>query len=155
MADPLAEMNTDRTRSDCNFFVNWRIRTESDWEIFFCFDVIILNASQILVVIRFYRLANCRSQILVVIRFYRLANCRACFAIVATTPLAFRWNARFTTNGMWAKNNTIYILRKSLVVKPNFAIFSYIRSSYVSSTIDIARTVFTNLSLLDPPIKDF
>jgi len=37
----------------------------------------------------------------------------------------------------------------------NFAAFSYIRSSYVSSTIDVARTVFTNLSLLDFPIKDF
>ena len=37
----------------------------------------------------------------------------------------------------------------------NFAAFSYIRSSYVSSTIDVARTVFTNLSSLDLPIKDF
>jgi len=48
-----------------------------------------------------------------------------------------------------------YILRKSLVVRQNFAVFSYIRSSYVSSTIDVARTAFTNLSLLDLPIKDF
>jgi len=49
----------------------------------------------------------------------------------------------------------LMLLRKSLVVEPNFAAFSYIRSSYVSSTTDVARTVFSNLSLLDPPIKDF
>ena len=42
---------------------------------------------------------------------------------------------------------------KSLVVMLNSAAFSYIRISYVSSTIDVARTVFTNLSLLDLPIK--
>jgi len=34
---------------------------------------------------------------------------------------------------------------KVLVFGLNFAAFSYIRSSYVSSTIDVARTVFTNL----------
>jgi len=49
----------------------------------------------------------------------------------------------------------IGFITESLVVRLNFAIFSYIRSSYVSSTIDVARTVLTNLSLLDPPIKDF
>jgi len=48
-----------------------------------------------------------------------------------------------------------FVLRKGLVVRLNFAAFSYIRSSYVSSTMDVARTVFTNLSLLDLPIKDF
>jgi len=35
----------------------------------------------------------------------------------------------------------------------NIAAFSYLRSSYVSSIIEVARTVFTNLSLLDLPIK--
>jgi len=35
------------------------------------------------------------------------------------------------------------VLRKSLFVGLNFAAFSYIQSSYVSSTIDVARTVFT------------
>jgi len=49
----------------------------------------------------------------------------------------------------------VIVLRKSLVVRLNSAIFSYIRISYVSSIIDVARTVFTNLSLLDLPIKDF
>jgi len=33
--------------------------------------------------------------------------------IVATTPLALRWNARFTTNGMRAKENAIYVARTS------------------------------------------
>ena len=32
---------------------------------------------------------------------------------------------------------------KVLVVRLNNAVFSYIRSSYVSSIIDVARTVFT------------
>ena len=48
-----------------------------------------------------------------------------------------------------------YYYGKVLVVRPNFAIFSYIRSSCVSSIIDVAGTVFINLSLLDPLIKDF
>ena len=46
----------DRTgsglKSDCNFFENWRIRTGSDWENIFCFNVIILNVSKILVVLQ-------------------------------------------------------------------------------------------------------
>jgi len=46
------------TGSDCNFFDNWRIRTGSDWENIFCFNVIILNVSKILVVIRYYRFAK-------------------------------------------------------------------------------------------------
>jgi len=28
-----------RTGSDCNFFEDWRIRTGSDWEYTFCFNV--------------------------------------------------------------------------------------------------------------------
>ena len=53
-----------RTGSDCNFFENWWIRTGSDWKnIFFAriapqINVIILNVSKILVVIRFYRFAK-------------------------------------------------------------------------------------------------
>jgi len=47
-----------RTGSDCNFFENWRSRTGSDWENFCCFNVIILNISKILVVIRFHRFAK-------------------------------------------------------------------------------------------------
>jgi len=35
------------TGSNCNFFQNWRIRTESDWENFFWFKVMILNISKI------------------------------------------------------------------------------------------------------------
>jgi len=35
-----------------HFFEDWRIRTGSDWEHIFCFNVIILNLSKILVVIR-------------------------------------------------------------------------------------------------------
>ena len=35
------------------------------------------------------------------------------------------------------------ITEKFLVVRLNNAVFSYIRSSYVSSIIDVARTVFT------------
>ena len=70
----LAEMSTDRIGSDwirteanfgrirtgsyCNFFENWRIRIGSDWENIFCFNVIILNVSKILVVIRFYGVAT-------------------------------------------------------------------------------------------------
>jgi len=47
-----------RTGSDCNFFENCRIRTGSNWENIFCFNVIIVNISKILVVIRFYRFAK-------------------------------------------------------------------------------------------------
>ena len=47
-----------RTGSDCYFFENGRIRTGSDWEIFCCFNVIILKISKILVVIRFHRFAK-------------------------------------------------------------------------------------------------
>jgi len=47
-----------RIGSDCNCFENWRIRTGSDWENLRCFDVIILNISKILVVIRFCRFAK-------------------------------------------------------------------------------------------------
>jgi len=36
---------------------------------------------------------------------------------VATTPLALRWNARFTTNGMCAKKNTIYQWREQAVIE--------------------------------------
>ena len=36
-----------------------------------------------------------------------------------------------------------YYNGKCLVVRLNNAAFSYIRSSYVSSIIDVARTVFT------------
>jgi len=62
-----AEMSTDqdwrqfwqdRTWSDCRFFLNWWIRTGSDWENLRCFNVIILNISKILVVIRFHRFAK-------------------------------------------------------------------------------------------------
>jgi len=47
-----------RTGLECNFFENWRIRTGSDWENFHCFDVIILTASEILVVMRFCRIVE-------------------------------------------------------------------------------------------------
>jgi len=47
-----------RTGSDRNFFETWRIRSGSDWENIFCFKVIILNVSKILVVIQFYRFAE-------------------------------------------------------------------------------------------------
>ena len=40
------------------FFENWRIRTGSDWENIWCFCVIIMNISKLLVVIRFHRIAN-------------------------------------------------------------------------------------------------
>jgi len=51
------EANFGRIRigSDCIFFENWRIRAGSDWENFCCFNVIILNISKIVGVIRFYR----------------------------------------------------------------------------------------------------
>jgi len=39
-------------------FFNWRIRTGSDWANLCCFNVIILNISKLLVVIRFHRIAN-------------------------------------------------------------------------------------------------
>ena len=47
-----------RTGSDYDFFEIWQIRTESDWENFCCFNVIILNISKISVDIRFYRFAK-------------------------------------------------------------------------------------------------
>jgi len=47
-----------RTGSDCNFFENLRIRTESDSEKFCCLNVIILKISKILVVIRIHRFAK-------------------------------------------------------------------------------------------------
>jgi len=46
-----------RTGSDCNFLENWRIKTGSDRENFCCFNVIILNISKILAVIRFHMFA--------------------------------------------------------------------------------------------------
>ena len=44
-----------RTGSDCNFLDR---KTGSDWENILCFNVIILNVSKILVLIRFYRYAK-------------------------------------------------------------------------------------------------
>jgi len=46
------------------------------------------------------------------VRFFCLATCARMKAFVATTPLALRWNARFTTNGMCAKKNTICAWRE-------------------------------------------
>ena len=37
--------------------------------------------------------------------------------IVATTPMALRWNARFATNGMCAKKNTIYAWREQAIIE--------------------------------------
>ena len=45
------------------------------------------------------------------------------------------------------------ILRKSLGFMLNSAAFSYIRISYVSSIIDIARTVFTKAKFAWPPYQ--
>ena len=68
------------------------------------------------------------------------------------------------------KNNGIYLLwlqqgyqfgafycdmynGKVLVVRLNNAAFSYIRSSYVSPIIDVARTVFTKAKFACPPYQ--
>ena len=75
---------------------------------------------------------------------------------VAWSAQSFGWVKMF--DFVWdpvSQSTKWLVLRKSFVVRQDFAAFSYIRSSYVSSTIDVARTVFTNLSLLDLPIKDF
>jgi len=34
-----ANFGPSRTGSDCNLFQNWRIRTGTDWENFYCFNV--------------------------------------------------------------------------------------------------------------------
>jgi len=36
---------------------------------------------------------------------------------VATSPVALRWNARFTTNGMWAKKNNIYTWCEQAIIE--------------------------------------
>jgi len=52
---------------------------------------------------------------------------------------------------MYQYYGKVYVYRYIYI---DFAAFSYIRNSYVGSIIDVARTVLTNLSLLDLPIKD-
>jgi len=45
---------------DCKCFENWQIRTGSDWENVYYVNVIILNISKLLVVVRFCRFAKWR-----------------------------------------------------------------------------------------------
>ena len=57
-------------------------------------------------------------------------------------------------NKPWLKFNILrFITEKFLVVRLNSAVFSYIWNSYVSSIIDVTRTVFTKSKFAWPPYQ--
>ena len=62
------------------------------------------------------------------------------------------WKPHFQCNANREVATTSYN-GKVLVVRLNNAVFSYLRSSYVSSIIDVARTVFTKAKFAWPPYQ--
>jgi len=63
---------------------------------------------------------------------------------VATTSLALCWNARFTTNGMCAKKNVIYVWYKHAIIEWSRHVISIVACCHSAKLCMLSRSSFPN-----------